>query len=294
MRDRLFVAYQRRRHQSARLRKVVDLLPGARRVHRILYRSIRPEEIAVGSNGFSVLVDPRDEVIGATLICGGQWEPFEVGVFQGLIGPGSIVADVGANIGLYTLTAARAAGTTGQVVAFEPDPQTAELLRRNVERNGCADRVTVLQEALGDAAGTVRLYRDRSNRGNYSLAATNVSLAGWTDVRCSTLDAALQERGVTKLDVLKLDVQGAESKVIAGARAILPHTSNVFMEFWPRGLSNLDADPLTLLRTMSEEFGFRYSWIDAEGRALVDMPTDADTVAKAEQLEQIDLLFTRA
>jgi FkbM family methyltransferase len=132
--------------------------------------------------------------------------------------PGMTVADVGANVGYYTFVAASRVGPDGRVFAVEPSPYAYDRLRQTVADNGLSQVVT-LQAALGRVAGDGLLYLPRP--GNHS--ATMVTCDGHDSVRVAltTLDECLKEWHVDHLDLLKIDVEGFEPEVLAGARSAL-------------------------------------------------------------------------
>jgi FkbM family methyltransferase len=126
--------------------------------------------------------------------------------------PGDLFVDIGANVGSYTVLASKVRGA--RTIAVEPDPGTAQALRRNIEVNGIADKVHVVEAALGARAGTVSFTvgRDTVNR---------VAQAGDENVRdvaVRTLDDVLDGE-VPR--VIKIDVEGFEAEVFRGAVATL-------------------------------------------------------------------------
>src|SRR5215471_19198125 len=99
-------------------------------------------------------VDPSDRVVGAWLMWHGGWQRREIDqaiavlAASGRLTPDAVFVDVGANIGTHTVYALRT-GRVGRAVAFEPEPKNARLLRMNIETNGLADRITVIEKAAG-------------------------------------------------------------------------------------------------------------------------------------------------
>ena len=139
---------------------------------------------------------------------------------------GQIVIDVGAHIGLYTLQAAREVGPSGTVISVEPDPQSFRILKDNIALNHL-DNVIAVNAALSEIPGEMTFY-----------ACTDPSLSGFelqpdarlrevTVVRTATLDELLSACGVSEVDWIKIDVEGAETKVLQGGRCLLQNSKNL-------------------------------------------------------------------
>ncbi len=139
---------------------------------------------------------------------------------RGLIRAGDTVVDVGANVGLWALGAARLAGPNGRVVAFEPVPRTHARLIRNVELNN-ASTVIVEQVALADVSGGVTLY-DTSNGNSGGAGMLRRPGADLPfEARTNPLDRYCQTKAIPRIEFLKIDVEGAEPRVLMGAAALL-------------------------------------------------------------------------
>lgn len=158
---------------------------------------------------------------GARIYVYGSTEYFSTALFKELIAPGATVIDVGANLGEYTLIAAKHVGRAGSVLAFEPLPETFALLERSVSENGF-DNVRMFQVALSDRDGraTLRLPPS-SNSGLASLAAAHDD--DGFEVECMRLDTVLERNRAGRVDVMKIDVEGFEHQVIVGACRTLAH-----------------------------------------------------------------------
>lgn len=158
------------------------------------------------------------------------YEPRVWGAIMREIRPGDSVADIGANIGLYTVAMARRAGPGGRVYAAEPDDATLRLLARQVELNRVDSRVTILPAVVGDEEGTVAFTGGRQSESHVAAEATGPGAR----VRSVTLDTIFAD---ARLDVLKIDVEGFEVHVLRGARRLLhdraraPRT--IFIEVHP-------------------------------------------------------------
>ena len=125
--------------------------------------------------------------------------------------------DIGANVGLYSLFAAARGGDRVHVLAIEPQPGILDRLRFNLAANPAA-KIDVLPIALADRDGTAELVLDADDSGGTHLdkhTAARRADGSIVSVPCKTLAAALGEAGMTEIDALKIDVEGAEDLVLA-------------------------------------------------------------------------------
>jgi len=167
-------------------------------------------------------------------------------LLQAQVQPGMVVADIGANVGLYTYLLARCVGERGLVYAFEPNPALFASLETNCRINGVAN-VRLHNVALGAHDDTLTLTRARFNSGDSRLSRHEASPAsGGLSVPVRPLDALL---GGRPLDFVKIDVQGWELEVFKGMRGQLAGSRpmRIYFEFWPAGLRPAGSDPAELL-----------------------------------------------
>lgn len=151
----------------------------------------------------------------------GFLEPETVTMVQRLLRPGMTFVDAGAHCGQYTLVAASAVGRDGRVHSFEPDPQTFALLAANVRENR-ATNVSLNQLALAEQDGRATLFLgDAHNVGANSLAPAIEYSGRQIEIKCARLDGYLSGAGVEHVDLMKIDVEGAEIKLLRGASALL-------------------------------------------------------------------------
>lgn len=179
--------------------------------------------------------DMRDGVVAYQLMKRGTWEPHETNVLLEHVRPGQRIVEIGSNIGYHTVQLGHAVGVSGHLHAFEPDPTNRALLLRNVAEHRLAAIVDVHAAAVSDRAGTAALARHGHNMGGHSLIAANVDDAIETvTVATVTLDDVI---GDAHVDLIKIDAEGAEPAVLAGAqRTIARDRPILFMEIWPYGL----------------------------------------------------------
>lgn len=190
---------------------------------------------------FSLALHGPGELVSDHLAAKGIWEPFETALVTDLLQPGMCVVDAGANLGYYTCLAARLVGPAGRVVAFEPDPETCALLEDNAAPLG--GHVSVHRQALGARSGTARLGDDPDNKGDVHLDPGGALTVPVT--RGDDLDLA-------RLDLLKIDTQGAEVQVLEGFRETLDRSPEawVIVEAWPWGLERAGDSAAALLEAL--------------------------------------------
>jgi FkbM family methyltransferase len=175
--------------------------------------------------GMTMLLDPYEE-LGGTVLAFGSYEQATVREFERHIPAGGTVIDVGAHLGWYSLKAAKAAGPKGHVIAVEPNRETLIGLRGNIRASGAAPVVAVVPVACSDSETALTFYAaPHRNTGESSLSAANASqegaIAASYPVRARRLDDIVREAGVTRVDAIKIDVEGAEFLVLKGASETL-------------------------------------------------------------------------
>ncbi|MBI2327840.1 FkbM family methyltransferase [Candidatus Curtissbacteria bacterium] len=180
---------------------------------------------------------------------------------------GQVVIDVGAHIGYYSLIFAKLVGSSGRVFAFEPDKNNFSLLVKNVRINNYKN-VICERKAVADFYGRTRLYLSNSSQADHRVYKT------WENrkfvfVQVITLDSYFKNyRG--RIDFVKIDVQGAEMKVLKGMAVMLKKNKNIkiLTEFWPEGIISSGDDPLKFLKLL-EDLGFRLWDINERKQRLI-------------------------
>ena len=164
------------------------------------------------------------------------YEPQLTAFIAEAVRPGSVFVDVGANIGLFTLLAARCASPGGRILAFEPHPGARAQLRELIDMNGLTDGVTVSDAALSDRSAPATTLFLSSDSSLSTLDPTFAPLGGLHPFRTgvkvpvSSLDDWLEASGppwaIASIDVMKIDVEGTEERVIRGmTRTLARHPS---------------------------------------------------------------------
>jgi len=218
-------------------------------------RKILPGQVTV--NRAKIVLNPDDPVVSGGLTLG-VYEREEIAFFQEHFKPDMTFVDVGANVGLYTGMALATPGFSGRILCVEPDEESRRYLNSTIAANLPAPQpsVKICPCAASDQAGTVPFFRNPDNHGDNRLYADSL-LEESGSVATETLDALCAQNGITNIHFLKIDVQGAEGRVLAGARGILTASPNVILmtEFWAQGLNRCGSDPADYLAAL-ESLGF--------------------------------------
>ena len=192
-------------------------------------------EIAVRTDYGYLLVPLEDEALLLTMIeSAGRLEPGTLSVLLSLLEPGDLMLDVGANIGTLCLPAARQVGTTGRIIAFEPTPRSASVLRRSLALNALENRVEVIQCAVGETEALGQFTISASTTHN-SLVAPEEG-GEQIEVTIRPLDSCVASGQLVSL--IKLDVEGAELQAWRGMGRIISENPDlaVIVEFGPSHL----------------------------------------------------------
>lgn len=198
------------------------------------------------------------------------FEPDSIGFMRQNVKPGMVALDIGANVGYFTLLLAKLTGALGRVYAFEPSLSTSNLLRENVSLNGITN-VEIHQVALSEEAGFLELMEGPEGYEVYNTvtevlhpAARTVEFTPRT-VRAITIDEFLLEKGITRIDFIKIDVEGAEYSVLKGMRQTLEASVHMSILFeWTDMID--DSISLKSITSLLSGFGFTCYTLAGDGR----------------------------
>jgi FkbM family methyltransferase len=197
--------------------------------------------------------DYLDQIVLAT----GSWEPETWHGIAEHIPAGGVFVDVGAHVGYYSLKAAAKAGPSGRVIAIEPNPDTIRKLQANI-RESKAYRILVYPVACSDSQGVVEFYSaQHENSSASSMSAVNAaqgkSVTSSYQVHTRRLDDIVHESGVSRVDAIKIDVEGAELLVLKGAGETLdryhPIVAVELMEEQLKNMGSSSAQVIGFLRS---------------------------------------------
>jgi FkbM family methyltransferase len=247
-------------------------------------RHVLPNPIKVDEH--ILFHQPTD--INTTLSFGMDHEPEVKNVLTRLLKPGMNMIDAGANIGYFTLLAARTVGATGHVYAFEPTPATVELLRKNIAVNNYADRVTVTPKALTDKEAQVRIYLDELASGVSSIFPGKRE-GDFVDVAGVSLDDFFAELDWPTIHIIKMDIEGAEKMALGGMKELCRRNPELKLVVE----LNLSFDVEALFEALLG-CGFSRFFLLEAGEVEVNIPEDIPHIVSTAQGILVNLLCEKA
>ena len=259
------------RHLSQRIRAVfIKLRVVSARLHA-------PNSIYLGNHialtqtyfGAKMYVDTRDRSIAPFLLLNGYWEKWISIFFISVLKRGMTVVDIGANLGYYSIMAGARVGSSGKLYCFEANPQIFSILADNIHLNGLLTRTKLINKAVYSRQDTLDFYCAKKYMGSSSLdSRLDKSLHDLNDsaVKTSVESISLDNYFIpgTRVDLLKMDAEGAEYEILQGASRILRENKHlqIIMEYSSPMLGK-DAAPLL---EYLENLGFMIYSISQDSR----------------------------
>lgn len=235
---------------------------------RLLFRKVTGDYLVIMN--FTLKLDSADSL---QLTTNGVYEPVQSVVMDELSPFGGTVVDVGAHIGYHTLHLSRKVGPSGTVFSLEPNPDLVAILRENLAINN-AHNVRVIPRAAANRSGNRRLYLSPTNTGDGRLYDPDRSRTS-VDVEAVSLDELLVSVP-GPVNLVKIDVQGAEPEVFLGMRKLIEEkrVDAFCSEFWPFGLRRFGSSPAMFLSELTDA-GFDLYRISEGARTVraFDAPT---------------------
>ena len=180
-----------------------------------------------------------------------KWEPLSIMEAE----ESDIIVDVGANVGYYTLRLSPLVGKNGKVLAIEAEPESCEILKKNCELNKLSN-VEVQNFAITDKKGTVTLYTSGTHSGANSIFSDSEKLTRDSlTVPSTTLDDLLDDK-YPVINWMKIDVEGAELKVLRGSSNTLKHTKKIIVELHEHILKQNNENPEAVVELLRNS-GFK-------------------------------------
>lgn len=205
----------------ARLLRAAQAMPvnwfgrrGALALRKMVLKSGGGDLIDADIHGLKMRVHTNDNVSERKFLFMPQFfDAFERKLIRDELPKDGVFVDVGANAGIYTLTAAACMAEGGRVIAVEPNPVMVERLRFNIALNGFGNIVSVDESAVADAEGEVGFEIDPTNLGGCRVVTENIP-ADMQRIPARPLSFTLKAHGIKHIDILKIDIEGMEDMAL--------------------------------------------------------------------------------
>lgn len=234
-------------------------------IHNLLLRHLRPEHVTVF--GHRLYLDAGDSL---NLSIHGVHEPEETDLVQSLVRKGDTVLDIGAHIGYFTILLAQLTGESGTVVAFETHPANAALLRRSMDESGYK-HVVIENKAVTAHSAKLELFASSKGSVDHRIVG---SLKGRDRIQVDgvALDDYFDPN--TRIDFIKMDIQGAEGHAILGMKNLIAHQDRltILSEFEPWGLEASGVGARTYLDMLTDLGFVLYDLQSESGRKRTATP----------------------
>jgi len=247
-------------------------------VHRLRYyrfRRLTKPRVLPWLGGLEVTIVPGEEMSQAVYVSG-LYEPCTTSVLERLLSPGGTFIDVGAHVGLLTMVASRRVGAAGHVFSFEPSTREFERLERHLDRNRL-DNVLPVHAALGSREERKSLHvaspsRSGLNTFNPRFNYGDVAEAYTESVSVMRLDDFVLAHGISKVDAIKIDVEGDESDVVMGATNTIARDRPAIVIEVNASRSAPDDSVRTRLESLLRSLHYEFVAIDGDTGTLRRVP----------------------
>jgi len=244
--------------------------------------------------GFDLFV-PKADAVGGQILTNGTYEPHVTEAIRAALRPGQLFLDIGANVGYFTILAAKAVGPSGQVIALEPLARNVKLLLANARTNA-ADNVLILPFGASDSDGFITLLATGSTASSRETQLEDLTSASALEIAYSlTVDSVAPED--RPIDIVKIDSHGFDHRAMVGAQESLQRSHpQVFAKFAPGPLAEFSQiDPIEYLRLFQAAGYNDFNVLRREGPPL-SAQNDIDLIARLpaeEGVAHLDLHIRR-
>ena len=237
--------------------------------------------------GSKMFLDPGDSL---DLSINGVYGELDTKIIREEIHEGDIVIDVGANIGYYTLIFAQLVGSSGKVFAFEPESKNFEILKKNIEINNYPN-IVAEQKIVSDKSGIVKLFIAEHGIVGHRINQQKSSQK-FIEVESIILDNYIKKLNLdSKINFIKIDVEGSEPKVLEGAKEIMQKSNQlkIFTEFNRESVKEYGVEPKEMIDLLYRN-GFKIYLPNYNNNKINLTSANELLTSKETLLENINLL----
>ena len=250
-----------------------------RNITNWIIKKLLPKKVKIGK--YFLFLNPYDPVVSGAIFFN-VYEKSESHFIKSICYEGMNILDIGANIGYYTALFSQLAGERGSVIAIEPDLESYKYLSKSINSFNYKN-VLSFRLAASDIKQKLPLFISKETRGDNRLYSTNQKLNSIM-VDCLTVDELLEENKIENLDLIKIDVQGYEPKVLKGMLNIVRSSKKLILlsEFWPKGILQAGESPKEFL-TMLRKMQFQLFELKKNGFLVLLKPSEDNKFIKKHQ-----------
>lgn len=190
----------------------------------------------------------------------------ELKLIESILKPGYNVLDIGANIGFYTSVFSNLVGPKGNVFAFEPEALNFNYLQQNCKQLGNAK---LINKAVSDTSGTLKVYLSKMLNVDHRTYAID-DYSEIKEIEATSIDDYLKSNTISRIDFIKMDIQGFEMSALKGMLNTLKANKDVkvITEFWPFGLQKAGSSALEMINFVND-LGFYMYLLSEEPTRLL-------------------------
>ena len=199
-------------------------------IDKIKRKNIKNHKQELMINNCKMKILPNDEGISPELLIYGVHEPLTTDLIQTEVKPGMTILDIGSNIGYYAILESKLIGSTGKIFSIEPSPQNFKLLQENLEIQD-TNNFQIFNLAIGNKNEKLEFLI--SKKSNWSKIKQESDIIGENDtvitVPVKTLNLFCEDNNLEKINLIRMDVEGYEEKIIEGGKEILRKMKPILM-----------------------------------------------------------------
>jgi len=250
--------------------KLHRIIPFRREIYDFLFRKFWSGGDVLEIQGSKMYInvkekDPNMRKTFQAYASGLIHEEATTNLFKKAVRERDIIVDLGANIGYFSLLAAKLTGKEGKVYSFEPEPKNYNYLLKNIKLNNY-DNILATQKAVSDKNGRTKLYICEHDTGHHTInqyegiknyKPNTDDKENFIEIDTVTLDDFLKDKEKA-VDVIKIDIEGAEMLALSGMKEIIRQNQNIkmFIEFFPLLIKKMGDSPEEFIGKLLKDYGF--------------------------------------
>jgi FkbM family methyltransferase len=240
-------------------------------------------------NNFILFFGEEDKSLISFLLTNNDYEKETREVIEDLVLPGHTFIDLGANIGYFSLIAAKLVGNKGRVFSFEPTPSTLNFLSKNISKNGFSNIVTIEEYAISNISGRVNFTLNQGSECN--SISTNQNASNTISAEAITLDQYFMKKKDKRIDFIKIDIEGQELAALQGLEGLnkLNKDLKIIFEFHKENLEDNGMTGMEIFLLL-KDYGFNRFTVLFRQPYEVSIPDDFEIIQDQSNRENLNIL----